>query len=178
MDILKVEGSDRTVRSVGDHFCGKDVCLVLGWKDARQTLQDYVDVVDKKGLGKLMDGLNQTEGRAVYINKDGVMALLNRRRNPNVKLTVLKHLYSLTYGSGPEDMFSFINNHNEFDDLKNDLNSEWFQQLWFTLGSKSLPPDDNCGSLEPKHGTGEVSCYGSSQRPAPAIAGAALTLLF
>ena len=75
MDTLKVEGSDRTIKVVGDHFCGKDVCLALG----------------------------------------------------------------------------------------NDLNSDWFQQLWFALGSKSVIPPSNCGSLEPKRGASQVACYGSSQ---------------
>ena len=158
MDTLKIEGSDITIRSVGDHFCGKDVCLALRYEHPKQVIQNNVDVMDKRPLHELMDECTYTEGKAIYINKDGVEALLNRRPNHNVKLTVLKHLYSLTYGSGPEDIFSFINNHNEFADLRNDLNSDWFQQLWFALGSQTITPTNNCGSLEPKHGSGEVSC--------------------
>ena len=84
------------VRVVGTYeipwFCGRDVCTILGYKDIKDALQKHVLPHQKKSLSLLgselscithdnLLGTNNLsneyhEGKAVYINQQGLRSLL------------------------------------------------------------------------------------------------------
>jgi very-short-patch-repair endonuclease len=95
--IFDVNGKQRRVRIVGTNdepwFCGKDLCVVLEYNQPRQALQTNVDDDCKKSLSKLSSELGQlhgspilgqnnltnlsyNDGKAVYINVQGLRSLL------------------------------------------------------------------------------------------------------
>lgn len=76
------------------YFCGKDVCELLQYPDAKQALQNHVDSDDKKmlkelvltsnaysnsvktRLGKTYQNFSHNEGKSIYITESGVYSLL------------------------------------------------------------------------------------------------------
>ncbi len=79
------------------YFCGKDVCAILEYKDVKQALQKNVKPKHKKDLQTIMEELNganpdtiiggilssklsYNDGKAVYLSKDGLVALLTKSR--------------------------------------------------------------------------------------------------
>lgn len=71
-------------------FKGKDVCIVLGYKEPANAIQYSVEKEDKKGWKtlKTMVGKNPSikiTYQTVFINESGVNALVMRSKKPNAK---------------------------------------------------------------------------------------------
>ena len=79
------------------YFCGKDVCAILEYSNVKDALQKHVKSKYKKDLqtiieevvranpdtiiGKIPSSkLSYNEGKAVYLSKDGLVALLTKSR--------------------------------------------------------------------------------------------------
>ena len=63
-------------------FCGKDVCVVLEWVDAKKTLQKYAAQEDKTQLKTLRPDAPYHEGKEVYLTARGVQNLAARSKSP------------------------------------------------------------------------------------------------
>jgi hypothetical protein len=90
-------------------------------------------------LGKINLNLSYNDGKAVYISEPGLYSLINGSQNFENKEDFIKQVEKwivLKYGggSGLMDIFSFVKGYN----LTFDINSDWFQDLWYPL-SKSQP---------------------------------------
>ena len=94
---ITVGGRDHQIRLSGTiddpYFCGKDVCIVLGYKDIKQALQKHVKIKHKKELKGLIlpnevdvnststslgsrEPLTFNEGKTIYINEPGLYSLI------------------------------------------------------------------------------------------------------
>src|SRR5574343_546417 len=139
------------------YFCGRNVCDILGYKDPKDAIQRYVEKEDKKDLKQLQtfNGSNEPnelggalppnslgsnrpltfhEGKAIYINEDGLRSLISGSRTHKNKTLFLNQVdkWLLDTRSGLVDFFSFIKGYN----LAFDLESGWFQDLWYPLTKK------------------------------------------
>jgi prophage antirepressor-like protein len=153
---VRINNKDLQIRLQGTsdcpYFCGKDICTVLDYKDMKDSLQRYVDHDNKKSLKNLNDEVNvynpptslgtyipnlsHNDGRAVYINEKGLYNLLNSSRSPNkvqLRAFIDQFLYDLRYKSGMMDIFSFMKGK----DIEIDVQSEWFQDLWYPLSNRT-----------------------------------------
>jgi len=150
---VRINNRDLPIRLQGTsdcpYFCGKDVCTVLDYKDIKQALQTFIASDDKKSLkelnnvsstpnsfiGTYIPNLSYHDGKAVYINEKGLYSLLNSSRSPNkvqLRAFIDQFLYDLRYKSGIMDIFSFMKGK----DIEIDVQSEWFQDLWYPLSKK------------------------------------------
>src|SRR5574343_128815 len=141
------------------YFCGRNVCDILGYKDPKDAIQRYVEKEDKKDLKQLQtfNGSNEPnelggalppnslgsnrpltfhEGKAIYINEDGLRSLISGSRTHKNKTLFLNQVdkWLLDTRSGLVDFFSFIKGYN----LAFDLESGWFQDLWYPLTKKQF----------------------------------------
>ena len=96
-------GKDHHIKLAGTteepYFCGKDVCETLGYENVKATLFKLVEPENKKELNylgpndpqKVVSNLDTTflginrpltfnEGKAIYINEDGLRSLINGSR--------------------------------------------------------------------------------------------------
>src|SRR5574343_643329 len=146
------------------YFCGRNVCDILGYKDPKDAIQRYVEKEDKKDLKQLQtfngsnepnelggalppnslgssEPLNYHEGKAIYINEDGLRSLINGSRTHKNKALFLNQVdkWLLDTRSGLVDFFSFIKGYN----LAFDLESGWFQDLWYPLTKKQFLNSNN-----------------------------------
>ena len=78
------------------YFCGKDVCTILEYSNVKKALQEHVKPKHKKDLKTIIDELVRAnpdtiigipnlkpsyhDGKAVYLSKDGLVALLTKSR--------------------------------------------------------------------------------------------------
>lgn len=104
--VVTINNKDHQIKLAGTiddpYFCGKDVCVVLGYKDFKDALQRYVDNDDKKSLKKLNDEvggaapptsmlgkyhkiLSFNDGRAVYVSEAGLYNLILSSQAPFAK---------------------------------------------------------------------------------------------
>ena len=122
-------------------FCGRDVCNILNITDYKHALMN-VDKKNKKNLKDLGMGLLTTpkishnEGQMCYINEKGLYNFLNSSRSPNkvqLRAFIDQFLYDLRYKSGIMDIFSFMKGK----DIEIDVQSEWFQDLWYPLSNRT-----------------------------------------
>ena len=152
-------GKDHHIKLAGTteepYFCGKDVCETLGYENIKATLFKLVEPENKKELNylgpndpqKVVSNLDTTflginrpltfnEGKAIYINEDGLRSLISGSRTHKNKTLFLNQVdkWLLDTCSGPVDFFSFIKGYN----LAFDLESGWFQDLWYPLTKKQF----------------------------------------
>ena len=152
-------GKDHHIKLAGTteepYFCGKDVCETLGYENIQAALFKIVEPENKKELKYLgpndpqkvqskLDcnflGINRpltfNEGKAIYINEDGLRSLINGSRTHKNKTLFLNQVdkWLLDTRSGLVDFFSFIKGYN----LAFDLESGWFQDLWYPLTKKQF----------------------------------------
>lgn len=157
---VTIGGKDHQIKLSGTiedpYFCGKDVCAVLGYSNIQKALYENVKSKCKKTLHDLSvqpwgrctylgsldhKNLSYNEGKAVYISEPGLYSLLNGstkfKNKQEFKTQIEKWILDIKYGqnSGLMDIFSFVKGYN----LAFDINSNWFQDLWYPL-SKSRPP--------------------------------------
>ena len=150
-------GKDYNIKLAGTteepYFCGKDVCETLGYENIQTALFKIVEPENKKELKYLGPndpqkvhsklectflGINRpltfNEGKAIYINEDGLRSLINGSRTHKNKTLFLNQVdkWLLDTRSGLVDFFSFIKGYN----LAFDLESGWFQDLWYPLTKK------------------------------------------
>ena len=137
--------NQKSVRVVGTNenpwFCGRDICDILEYSDYRKALFKFVDDENKKSLKDLSVAESAThkitynEGQMCYINEKGLYNFLNSSRSSNkvqLKAFIDQFLYDLRYKSGIMDIFSFMKGK----DIEIDVQSEWFQDLWYPLSKK------------------------------------------
>lgn len=94
--IIKINDIERVIKLEGTvdepYFCGKDVCLLLGYQNKNRALQKYVDKEDKKTLRELNEtrenivsfkmlgtkikNLEYHEGKSIYISEAGLYSLI------------------------------------------------------------------------------------------------------
>lgn len=92
----------RVIGSLDDpYFCGKDVCCVLGCKDMKKVLKQ-VNPRDKKSLKELKENTSYHEGKAVYVNKHGLVYLLQKGKT--VLETIINHPFVKKYCENMEDI--------------------------------------------------------------------------
>ena len=152
-------GKDHHIKLAGTteepYFCGKDVCETLGYENIKATLFKLVEPENKKELNylgpndpqKVVSKLDTTflginrpltfhEGKAIYINEDGLRSLISGSRTHKNKTLFLNQVdkWLLDTRSGLVDFFSFIKGYN----LAFDLESGWFQDLWYPLTKKQF----------------------------------------
>src|SRR5574343_520943 len=150
-------GKDHHIKLAGTteepYFCGKDVCETLGYENIKNTLFKLVEPENKKELKylgpndpqKVVSNLDTTflginrpltfnEGKTIYINEDGLRSLISGSRTHKNKTLFLNQVdkWLLDTRSGLVDFFSFIKGYN----LAFDLESGWFQDLWYPLTKK------------------------------------------
>ena len=151
---VRINNKDLPIRLQGTsdcpYFCGKDICTVLDYANVKdvlqklvepndkQTLKNLNDITDKRGgmLGTYIPNLYHNDGRAVYINEKGLYNLLNSSRSPHkvqLRAFIDQFLYDLRYKSGMMDIFSFMKGK----DIEIDVQSEWFQDLWYPLSNRT-----------------------------------------
>jgi len=108
-------GKDHNIKLAGTteepYFCGKDVCETLGYENIKTTLFKLVEPENKKELKDLgpndpkkvvskLDttflGINRpltfNEGKAIYINEDGLRSLINESRTHKNKTLFLNQV--------------------------------------------------------------------------------------
>ena len=154
-------GKDHHIKLAGTteepYFCGKDVCETLGYENEsiKTTLFKLVEPENKKELKYLGPndpqkvvanlattflGINRpltfNEGKTIYINEDGLRSLISGSRTHKNKTLFLNQVdkWLLDTRSGLVDFFSFIKGYN----LAFDLESGWFQDLWYPLTKKQF----------------------------------------
>ena len=157
--VVTMGGKDHHIKLAGTteepYFCGKDVCETLGYENIKTTLFKLVEPENKKELKDLgpndpqkvvsnldtnllgsLEPLNYHEGKAIYINEDGLRSLINGSRTHKNKTLFLNQVdkWLLDTRSGLVDFFSFIRGYN----LAFDLESGWFQDLWYPLTKKQF----------------------------------------
>lgn len=112
--IVTLNDKDQQIKLAGTiddpYFCGKDVCMVLGYTAIKISLQKFVDNDDKKSLkelnnevdsstsstiflGKYYQKLTYNDGKAVYVSKAGLKFLLQRNRvaHPSRIKAIIEH---------------------------------------------------------------------------------------
>src|SRR5574343_285947 len=152
-------GKDHHIKLAGTteepYFCGKDVCETLGYENIKATLFKLVEPENKKELNylgpndpqKVVSNLDTTflginrpltfnEGKTIYINEDGLRSLISGSRTHKNKTLFLNQVdkWLLDTRSGLVDFFSFIKGYI----LAFDLESGWFQDLWYPLTKKQF----------------------------------------
>jgi prophage antirepressor-like protein len=160
---VKLAGTIKT-----PYFCGKNICDVLDHKNYKYALRTHVPLKYKKELSYFYGQIDQDlgmgnpnpqimvkehhnflgkpeishrEGQAIYISEAGLYSLINGSQDFKNKEDFIKQvekwIVDLKYGggSGLMDIFSFVKGYN----LTFDINSNWFQDLWYPL-SKNQPP--------------------------------------
>ena len=155
--------------SFNPHFCGKDICEILGLTDFKKVIQNHVNPNHKKDLKDLVEeeiygqivpvgvgvvktptlldsvdlkNLSHNDGRLVVLSEAGVVDLLNgsklHKNKKVIKDSIERWLWTIKYESdgGLMDIFSFIRRYQ----LAIDLESKWFQDLWYPLSRSQGPP--------------------------------------
>ena len=171
--VINETEEERRIRVFGSsfnpHFCGKDICEILGITDFKKVIQNHVNPNHKKDLKDLVEeetygqivpvgvgvvktptllgsvdlkNLSHNDGRLVVLSEAGVMDLLNgsklHKNKKIIKDSIERWLWTIKYESdgGLMDIFSFIRRYQ----LAIDLESKWFQDLWYPLSkSQGLP---------------------------------------
>jgi hypothetical protein len=156
---IVIEGKNHLIKLAGTiydpYFCGRDVCKILGYREPKKALQKYVCYENKKilriinrssqimvestyNLGK--QNFTYREGQTLYIDEKGLYSLFEgcklHKNKKELKTQMEKWIVQLKYGqnSGLIDIFSFVKRYN----LTFDIESDWFQDLWYPLSqSKS-----------------------------------------
>ncbi|ADO00431.1 hypothetical protein WIV_gp088 [Wiseana iridescent virus] len=148
------------------YFCYKDISDILGYKNPKDALYRHVDSDDKISLQELMNenkklvrvkqtnflgitnhNLSYHAGKAMYINESGLYSLINGSDLLKNKKELLHQLdkwfYDLRYGAntGLMDIFTFVKGFG----VTFDVNSDWFQDLWYPLSKNQGAPR---GALE------------------------------
>lgn len=102
---VNIGGKDHQIKLAGTtddpYFCGKDICMVLGYADIKSALQNNVDNDDKKPLselclcnptsdpsirlGKVYTSLTYNDGKAVYVSEAGLYSLILSSKAPFAK---------------------------------------------------------------------------------------------
>lgn len=140
LQIFNYEGSDvRTVDINGEPwFVGKDVALVLGYKDSSDALKRHVDNEDKLTRSFADSG----QRREMYvINESGLYALVLSSKIPTAKRfkrwvtsevlpTIRKHGMYITEEvlASPETLLKIVENYKKEYDLRKQLEAENAQQ--------------------------------------------------
>jgi len=153
--IITLNEKDHQIKLAGtidnSYFCGKDICIVLGYSNIKKTLHENVKDKYKKDLKTLYElvppqwtnsigprnlkKLTYHDGKAVYINEAGLYSLLSTCKHPNskpLKAFMDQYFYDLRYKSGIMDIFAFIRDKK----VAIDVNSPWFQELWYPISKK------------------------------------------
>ena len=109
--VITINNKDHQIKLAGTiddpYFCGKDVCVVLGYTAIKISLQKFVDSDDKKSLkelndelgaskiflGKFYKNLSYNDGKTVYINTHGLKSLLQKNRvaHPDRIKAIIEH---------------------------------------------------------------------------------------
>ncbi|MGL5962361.1 MAG: BRO family protein [Cetobacterium sp.] len=111
--VVTINNKDHQIKLSGNiedpYFCGKDVCIVLGYDVPKMALHRYVDIDDKKSLkelndyveiskpsstfGKYHQTLSYNDGKAVYVNTQGLKYLLQKNRvaHPDRIKAIIEH---------------------------------------------------------------------------------------
>ncbi|MGL5961860.1 MAG: BRO-N domain-containing protein, partial [Cetobacterium sp.] len=134
--------NSKSVRIIGTNedpwFCGRDVCGILEYSDYRRALFDHVEDKNKKSLKDLVVGktpatkFTYNDSKATYINEEGLYSLIFACKLPNskpFKAFMDQFFYDLRYKSGIMDIFTFMKDKK----VAIDVNSPWFQELWYPI---------------------------------------------
>ena len=129
------------------YFCGKDVCEMLGYEIVEPENKKELKYLGPNDPQKVVSNLDTTflginrpltfnEGKAIYINEFGLRSLISGSRTHKNKTLFLNQVdkWLLDTCSGLVDFFSFIKGYN----LAFDLESGWFQDLWYPLTKKQF----------------------------------------
>lgn len=91
---ITLNGQDHKIKLSGTitdpHFCGKDVCKVLGYKNTNDAISRHVKIKNKKSLKEILEGVDQydpfalgkkhyetyNEASSIYINEPGLYSLI------------------------------------------------------------------------------------------------------
>jgi len=96
-DSFNFEGKKLRVYGNADEpwFCGKDVALILGYKDTSKSLRDNIDTDDKTIFDNLIGKVgvfdphpktfNKNELKTIYINESGLYSLILRSKLAGAK---------------------------------------------------------------------------------------------
>ncbi len=86
---------ERKVRVVGTNddpwFCGRDIAIILGYKDIINSLKEHVDREDKNNLESISKvvvnhhHLNKNDLKTIYINESGLYSLILRSKLEKAK---------------------------------------------------------------------------------------------
>ncbi|MGL5961107.1 MAG: BRO family protein, partial [Cetobacterium sp.] len=135
------------------YFCGRDVCEILEYKNVPDALFKHVKQEHKKDLKTLSEktvcytqmtffgsehlkNLSYNDGKATYINEEGLYSLLSACKHPNskpFKAFMDQFFYDLRYKSGIMDIFTFMKDKK----VAIDVNSPWFQELWYPISKRT-----------------------------------------
>jgi prophage antirepressor-like protein len=105
--VVTINNKDHQIKLAGTiddpYFCGRDVCIVLGYKDLKDALQRHVDDSDDKKplkelnielggaappnsmIGKYHKILSYHDGKAVYVSEAGLYNLIISSQAPFAK---------------------------------------------------------------------------------------------
>jgi MSV199 domain/T5orf172 domain len=115
--------------------------MVLLYVKNRPKPENHVDDECKKELSKVGVPFRSTptfthnEGQMAYINERGLYNLINGCKMSNkheVKVFFDQYFYDRRYKHGLMDIFTFIRDRK----LAIDIESDWFQELWYPLSKK------------------------------------------
>lgn len=94
-DAVSVKLAKRSVRMVGTPnspwFCGKDVAVILGYKNISDTIRRHVDIDDKTTFEAIFEGSDFTTpqnnrlSKTTYINESGLYSLILRSKLKTAK---------------------------------------------------------------------------------------------
>lgn len=127
------------------YFCGKDIGNVLGYKNIKYSLQS-IDSQFKISLSELQNDLSHNDGRAVYLNEQGLDVFFKRCSKSNGKELNKYITEFLIENFGREnpkqeivhfdsDFMKFIQNTK----LALDFQQPWFRDLWYPLNRAKMP---------------------------------------
>lgn len=104
--VIKINNQNHQIKLAGStddpYFCGKDVCVVLGYDVPKMALHRYVEDDEKKSskelnnelvtaavtnsmLGKYYEKLSYHDGKAVYVSEAGLYDLIMSSQAPFAK---------------------------------------------------------------------------------------------
>lgn len=126
------------------YFCGKDIGNVLGYKNIKYSLQS-IDSQFKISLSELQNDLSHNDGRAVYLNEQGLDVFFKRCSKSNGKELNKYITEFLIENFGREkpkqeivhfdpDFMKFIQN----TQLALDFQQPWFRDLWYPLNRAKI----------------------------------------
>lgn len=74
------------------YFCGKDVCNIFEYSNAKKALQVHVDPENKKMLKEFKKNIPYNDGKAIYINKKGLEQIVAKNKicGPNTMQELVK----------------------------------------------------------------------------------------